>query len=60
MVTEKPIVGSFAKPGPVTPPKAETLQPVPRDDWERGILAIARDCGVSLSDRAFSSDERDN
>jgi hypothetical protein len=27
---------------------------VPRDDWERELLAIATDCGVSLSDEALS------
>ena len=29
----------------------------PRDDWERGLLAAARDCGVSLPDSAVSSEE---
>ncbi|HKB01573.1 MAG TPA: hypothetical protein VKD90_05100 [Gemmataceae bacterium] len=29
----------------------------PRDEWERGLLAIGTDCGVSLPDSAFSSDE---
>jgi hypothetical protein len=29
----------------------------PRDDWERQLLAIGTDCGVSLPDTAFSSDE---
>lgn len=28
----------------------------PRDEWERGLLAIARDCGVSLSNEALSSE----
>lgn len=28
----------------------------PADDWERGLLAAARDCGVSLPDEALSSD----
>ena len=28
----------------------------PRDEWERGLLAAARDCGVSLSDSALSSE----
>ncbi len=28
----------------------------PRDEWERGLLATARDCGVSLSDPALSSE----
>ncbi|MGL4464981.1 MAG: hypothetical protein ACRC1K_22745 [Planctomycetia bacterium] len=30
--------------------------PIPADDWERGLLAAARDCGVSLPDSALSSD----
>jgi len=28
----------------------------PRDEWERGLLGAARDCGVSLPDSALSSD----
>jgi hypothetical protein len=32
-----------------------TKQPVPTDDWERGLLAVARNCGVSLPDSAVSS-----
>ena len=28
----------------------------PRDEWERGLLAAARDCGVSLPDLALSSE----
>lgn len=34
---------------------AAVLQP--RDDWERGLLAAARACGVSLPDSALSSEE---
>jgi hypothetical protein len=30
--------------------------PEPRDEWERGLLAAARDCGVSLPDSAVSSE----
>jgi hypothetical protein len=30
--------------------------PVPADEWERGLLAAARDCGVSLPDSALSSE----
>ena len=30
--------------------------PVPADEWERGLLAAARDCGVSVPDSALSSD----
>ena len=29
----------------------------PQDDWERGLLEAARDCGVSLPDSALSSEE---
>jgi hypothetical protein len=28
----------------------------PRDEWERGLLAAARECGVSLPDSALSSE----
>jgi hypothetical protein len=28
----------------------------PRDEWERGLLAAARNCGVSLPDSALSSE----
>ena len=28
----------------------------PRDEWERGLLAIGTDCGVSLSNEALSSE----
>lgn len=31
--------------------------PQPHDDWERGLLAAARECGVSLPNSAFSSEE---
>jgi hypothetical protein len=30
--------------------------PAPADDWERGLLAAATDCGVSLPDSALSSE----
>lgn len=33
---------------------ASSLQP--RDEWERGLLAAARVCGVSLPDSALSSE----
>ncbi|HUG89568.1 MAG TPA: hypothetical protein VML55_01960 [Planctomycetaceae bacterium] len=33
---------------------ASSLQP--RDEWERGLLAVVRDCGVSLPDAALSSE----
>lgn len=29
----------------------------PRDDWERGLRALAMDCGVSLSNEALSREE---
>lgn len=28
----------------------------PRDEWERGLLKAARDCGVSLPDSALTSE----
>jgi hypothetical protein len=28
----------------------------PRDEWERGLLEAARDCGVSLPDWAVTSE----
>ena len=34
----------------------QTAAPVALDDWERGLLAAARDCGVSLTDADLSSD----
>ena len=30
--------------------------PVPRDEWERQLLSVATDCGVSLSNEALSSE----
>ncbi len=33
---------------------AAALQP--RDEWERGLLAAARECGVSLPNSALSSE----
>lgn len=29
---------------------------VPRDEWERQLLGIARNCGVALSNEALSSE----
>ena len=29
----------------------------PQDDWERRLLGLAKDCGVSLSDAALSREE---
>lgn len=29
----------------------------PRDEWERRLLSVATDCGVSLSDAALSREE---
>ena len=29
----------------------------PQDDWERQLLALGRDCGVSLSNEALSREE---
>ena len=30
--------------------------PEPRDEWERRLLSIAKDCGVSLSNWAVTSE----
>ena len=30
--------------------------PVPRDEWERGLLEAARPCGVVLPDSALTSE----
>ncbi len=30
--------------------------PQPRDDWERQLLALAKDCGISLPSLALSSE----
>jgi hypothetical protein len=35
---------------------ANALRLQPRDEWERGLLDAARDCGVSLPDSALSSE----
>ena len=35
---------------------ADSTQLQPRDEWERGLLEAAQDCGVSLPDSALSSD----
>jgi hypothetical protein len=35
-------------------PKPPVIEP--RDEWERGLLALAKDYGVSLSNWAVSSD----
>lgn len=34
----------------------EMAKLLPQDEWERGLLALARDCGVSLSNWAVSSE----
>ena len=54
-------VGQFEGEPPrkrITPEEAKERMSkfVPRDDWERRLLAIGTDCGVSLSDEALSSD----
>ena len=33
------------------------LQIQPRDEWERRLLGLARDCGVSLSDESLSRED---
>lgn len=42
----------------VTPEEAKEWMRtfVPRDDWERRLLTIGTDCGVSLSNEALSSE----
>ena len=35
---------------------ADAVRMEPRDDWERGLLDAARDCGVSLPNSALSSE----
>jgi hypothetical protein len=44
----------------VTWPRPGVSPPVPRiaprDEWERKLLAVATDCGVSLPDSALSSE----
>jgi hypothetical protein len=32
---------------------AAPTPPQPRDEWERRLLALAKDCGVSLADSAL-------
>jgi hypothetical protein len=36
--------------------RAPAVRIQPRDEWERGLLAAASDCGVSLSNEAVSSE----
>ena len=33
-----------------------STSPKPQDEWERSILGLAKDCGVSLPDSALSSE----
>lgn len=43
-----------------TTPKSEPISQVtlhPRDEWERRLLAIATDCGVSLSNESLGREE---
>jgi predicted DNA-binding antitoxin AbrB/MazE fold protein len=38
---------------------AQSVEPAriePQDEWERRLLGVAKDCGVSLSDSAVSSE----
>jgi predicted DNA-binding antitoxin AbrB/MazE fold protein len=37
------------------PVRASAVQP--QDEWERSLLGVAKDCGVSLTDSALSSEE---
>ena len=40
----------------VTALRRRYLPFVPRDEWERQLLLIGTDCGVSLTDEALSSE----
>jgi hypothetical protein len=42
----------------ITVDSQSIVQPLlePQDEWERHLLGIAKDCGVSLSDSAVSSE----
>ena len=42
------------EPGPR--PTGSVTPPVPIDEWERRLFALATDCGVSIPDSALSSD----
>ena len=55
---EQPVETPKQSEGPVAvvPPK-KTWPIEPRDEWERGLLAAVRDCGVSLPDSAFLAEE---
>ncbi len=35
---------------------SQSVSQEPRDDWERNLLLIGTDCGVSLPDSVFSSE----
>ena len=39
------------------PAEAQVPPFEPRDEWERRLLALGTDCGVSLSDEALSREE---
>ncbi|MFN0021423.1 MAG: hypothetical protein ACKVP0_24495 [Pirellulaceae bacterium] len=47
-------------PQPISKPKQGSPAakvPEPRDEWERRLLAVASDCGVSLSNEALGREE---
>lgn len=37
-------------------PPADESPVQPQDEWERALLGVAKDCGVSLPDAAVSSE----
>jgi len=43
---------------PISTTSGSTINGIiePRDEWERQLLGVARDCGVTLPDSAVSSD----
>jgi hypothetical protein len=50
LVVEQALREKLAKPAAQSPL-------IPRDEWERRLLSIARPCGVSLSNEALSREE---
>lgn len=54
VIAPSPVPNGFVSPR-ATLTKDEKLQP--RDEWERRLLAVATDCGVSLSNEALGREE---
>lgn len=53
-LVEETLRKSVARSADATAEIKPSLEPI--DDWERRLLAIARPCGVSLSNEALSSE----